>query len=196
MSEPSMNREDLFCKIQEFACQMYGLNRLRKINDARVALFQKTYTFLDNNDEFKLPKKGIDGSSLPPCESELYKQYLRACYIAQIWSHANLKVPTTEEPTDYGWEEIDNRYEFDWFSGTQLPTSIEEITIQPEKGINSFFIFSYDHVLLYTRTNNFFFHLFTDDDNEDMIASNSDSDSDSESERDESDSSQSENEND
>ncbi|CAB3240832.1 unnamed protein product [Arctia plantaginis] len=81
-------------------------------------------------------------------------------------SHDNLKIPTTEEPTDYGWVEIDNRFEFDWFSDVQLPKSIEEITIQPEK----------------------------DDDDEDMIAYNSDSDS--ESEREESDSSQSENEND
>ncbi|CAB3238881.1 unnamed protein product [Arctia plantaginis] len=117
MTEPSMNRDELFRKIQEFTCQMYGLNRLKIINDARVALFQKTYKFLDSNDEFQLPKKGIDASSLPPCESELNKQFLRACYIAQIWSHGNLQIPTTEEPTDYGWIEIDNRFEFDWFSG-------------------------------------------------------------------------------
>lgn len=59
---------------------------------------------------------------------------LRACYIAQIWSHAHLKVPTSDDPVDYGWAEIDNKYEFTWFSGSQLPSSINEITIQPEKG--------------------------------------------------------------
>ncbi|CAH2096805.1 unnamed protein product [Euphydryas editha] len=78
----------------------------------------------------------------------------------------HLTVPTIDEPSDYGWLGIGNRFEFISFSGTQptynlgLPTSIDQITIQPEE------------------------------------ADSSDSDSDGESERDESDSSQSENEND
>lgn len=125
-------------KIEEFVCHMYGFKRLKNINEARVALFQKTYKFLDNDDSFQLPKKGTDGSSLPPCKSELYQHFLRACYIAQIWSHAHLKVPTTDEPSDYGCVEIDNRYEFIWFPRTQLSTSIDQITIQPEKGNISF----------------------------------------------------------
>ncbi|KAK5647873.1 hypothetical protein RI129_002765 [Pyrocoelia pectoralis] len=112
---------------------MYGLKQLKNINDARVALFKKTYKFLDNDHTFRLPKKGIDGSALPPCKSELYEHFLRSCYIAQIWSHAHLKVPITDEPSNYGWVEIDNRYELKWFSGSQLPTSINQITIQHEK---------------------------------------------------------------
>ncbi|KAK4883372.1 hypothetical protein RN001_006691 [Aquatica leii] len=81
---------------------------------------------------FRLPKKGIDGSALPPCKSELYEHFLRSCYIAQLWSHAHLKVTITDEPSIYAWVEIDNRYELKWFSGSQLPTSINQITIQHE----------------------------------------------------------------
>ncbi|KYN03439.1 hypothetical protein ALC62_05715 [Cyphomyrmex costatus] len=134
MSKPSENREELLGKIEEFVCHMYGFKRLKYVNEARTAMFQKTYKLLDKNDVFQLPKKSIDGSSLPPCKSELHQQFLRACFIAQIWSHAHLKVPTTHGPSDYGWEEVDDMYDFRWFSGNQLPSSITEITIQPEKG--------------------------------------------------------------
>ncbi|KAK5644018.1 hypothetical protein RI129_007863 [Pyrocoelia pectoralis] len=113
LSKPSEKREDFLAKFK--------------------TLFQKTNKFLDNDDTFRLPKKGIDGSALPTCKSELYEHFLRSCYIAQIWSHAHLKVPITDEPTNYGWVEIDNRYELKWFSGSQLPTSINQITIQHEK---------------------------------------------------------------
>lgn len=133
MSKSLEDRDNIFERIEEFVCHMYGLNRLKQVNEARVVLFEKTYKFLDT-ETFKLPKKGIDGSSLPPCKSELYQQFLRACYIAQIWSNAYLKVPTSDDPEDYGWEEINNKYDFTWFFGSQLPTSIDEITIQPEKG--------------------------------------------------------------
>ncbi|XP_053952469.1 uncharacterized protein LOC128859572 [Anastrepha ludens] len=152
LSQPSEKRLDFFDKIQEFVCNVYGLKRLKFINEAGVALFQKTYKFLDNDNSFRLPKKGIDGSSLPPCKTELYNHFLRTCYISEIWSQAHLKVPTVNEPSDYGWVEINNRYEFMWFSGTQLPTSIDQITQSEE-----------------------------DDDNEDMVENSSDSDSDSES---------------
>ncbi|XP_053960384.1 uncharacterized protein LOC128864653 [Anastrepha ludens] len=149
LSQPSEKRLDFFDKIQEFVCNVYGLKRLKFINEAGVALFQKTYKFLDNDNSFRLPKKGIDGSSLPPCKTELYNHFLRTCYISEIWSQAHLKVPTVNEPSDYGWVEINNRYEFMWFSGTQLPTSIDQITQSEE-----------------------------DDDNEDMVENSSDSDSD------------------
>lgn len=135
LSQPSEKRLDFFDKIQEFLCNVYGLKRLKCINEARVALFQKTYKFLDNDNSFRLPKKGIDGSSLPPCKTELYNHFLRTCYISEIWAHAYLRVPTVNDPSDYGWVEIDSRYEFMWFSGTQLPTSIDEIT-QSEEGKN------------------------------------------------------------
>lgn len=193
MSKPSENREELLGKIEEFVCHMYGFKRLKYVNEARTAMFQKTYKLLDKNDVFMLPKKSIDGSSLPPCKSELHQHFLRACFIAQIWSHAHLKVPTTHAPSDYGWEKVDDMYDFRWFSGNQLPSSITEITIHPEKGN----IFENSIVIDYTyniRYKYLIFYLFIDDDDEDIVAADSSDDSDTESERDESDTSQSESE--
>ncbi|OWR40853.1 hypothetical protein KGM_212460 [Danaus plexippus plexippus] len=50
-----------------------------------------------------------------------------------MWSNAHLKVPNSNDPENYGWKEIDNKYDFTLFFGSHLPTSIDEITIQPEK---------------------------------------------------------------
>ena len=128
MSTRSDNKEDIFAKIEEFACNICGFKQLKNIDDARVATFQKTYKLLDNDAVFRLPKKSINGSALPPCKAELYQKFLRACFIAEIWSHAHLKVPTTESPVDYGWVEVERKYDFTWFTGSQLPTTITEIT--------------------------------------------------------------------
>lgn len=136
MSTLSDNREDIFAKIEQFICNMYGFKSLKSIDEARLATFQKMYKHLDSDDVFRLPKRTIDGSALPPCKAELYQHFLRACYVAQIWAHAHLEVPTAEPPTNYGWVEIENKYGFSWFSGSQLPTTITEITIQPEAGNN------------------------------------------------------------
>ncbi|XP_017467830.1 PREDICTED: uncharacterized protein LOC108360158 [Rhagoletis zephyria] len=93
----------------------------------------RNYKVLENDNVFRLPNKTIDGSALPPRKVALQQQFLRACYIAQIWANAHLQVPSGETPSDYGWEEMDNRYQFKWFTDSQLPTSLDEITIQPEK---------------------------------------------------------------
>lgn len=36
-------------------------------------------------------------------------------------THTYLIVPISAIPTDYGWVEIDNKYELTWFTGNQLP---------------------------------------------------------------------------
>ncbi|GBP94513.1 hypothetical protein EVAR_99625_1 [Eumeta japonica] len=53
----------------------------------------------------------------------------------------NLKALTTRASSDYGWEEADDVCDFRWFSGNRLPSSITEITIQPEKEVPKFFCF-------------------------------------------------------
>lgn len=76
--------------------------------------------------------KNFDGSILAPCQSELYQQFLRTSYIAQLWRHAHGKKPITLNPVDYGWDIVDNRYCFKWFEGDQLPPSVESITNDEE----------------------------------------------------------------
>ncbi|CAG9558890.1 unnamed protein product [Danaus chrysippus] len=62
----SSARRNSFAKCMDLIASSHST----QVNEARVALFEKTYKFLDT-ETLKLRKKSIDGSSLPPCESEL-----------------------------------------------------------------------------------------------------------------------------
>ncbi|KAJ8914073.1 hypothetical protein NQ315_014267 [Exocentrus adspersus] len=68
---------------------------------------------------------------MPPCESELTQQFLRASYIANIWCNAHRKLTTELSPIDHGWKIIENKYEFDWFKGDQLPQLVNDVVFQP-----------------------------------------------------------------
>ncbi|CAG9562821.1 unnamed protein product [Danaus chrysippus] len=69
MSKSLENRDNIFKKIQEFVCHMYGFNFLKKVNETRVALFEKTYKFLDT-ETFKLPKKDDDDENITADSSD------------------------------------------------------------------------------------------------------------------------------
>ncbi|XP_067640047.1 uncharacterized protein CAH3 isoform X1 [Eurosta solidaginis] len=127
ISEIDINKE--FSTIEEYVCRIYGFTKMNEINKARVASFVKTYKILDNDDVFQLPKKSIDGSAMPPCQSELRQHFLRTCYIAHLWAHAFCKNPSPFFPENYGWEEKEEKYIFKWFEGTQLPSQVSEITL-------------------------------------------------------------------
>lgn len=97
-------------------------------------MFTKTYADSNTDNFFKPITKNFDGCALPPCQSELRQQLLRASYISNIWRNAHSKYPTILSPIDNGWEEVDERYEFRWFEGDQLPTFVDEVVIQPDEG--------------------------------------------------------------
>lgn len=78
----------------------------------------------------------------PPCKSQLHQHLLRTSYIAHLWSNAHLPILSELLPTEYGWEEIDDKYVFKWFEGDQLPPSVTSISIIDEnpQGIYKFII--------------------------------------------------------
>ncbi|XP_046598804.1 uncharacterized protein LOC124294989 isoform X1 [Neodiprion lecontei] len=78
-------------------------------------------------------QKIVDGAVLPPCKAELQKQLKRTAYIAHLWKHAYLPQPTEFLPTDYGWQESEDKLVFEWFEGDQLPKSIDDIAINSEE---------------------------------------------------------------
>lgn len=66
-------------------------------------------------------------------KSELHQHLRRTAYIAHFWRHAYEKNPIEFLATDYGWIESEGKLTFKWFHGDQLPQSVNEITIEPEK---------------------------------------------------------------
>ncbi|CAH0731407.1 unnamed protein product, partial [Brenthis ino] len=121
------DRQEVLKIIEEFVCKIYSFKSINDVNVARVATFTKVYQMNLKTDLFTF-KNTINGATFPPCKTELYQQVLRAAYIAHLWSHAHLTVPTAFSPTDYGWEQKDGKYEFKWFDGDQLPPSIQSVT--------------------------------------------------------------------
>ena len=66
--------------------------------------------------------KGVDASSLPPCEVGVRQQIERTAFAAKYWHDAHLN-SVTKIPSK-GWELIDGTYRFVWFKGDQLPDDV------------------------------------------------------------------------
>ncbi|CAG9762746.1 unnamed protein product [Ceutorhynchus assimilis] len=122
---------------------------MSSVNEVRLATFMKAYKFSDTQEQLKLQSTSFDGSILPPCKVELQQQIQRAIYISSVWCNAHFQHPTLLSPTDCGWQEVDNKLEFLWFEGDQLPTSISDIIIDKvsetnDAGNNNIFCSEYN----------------------------------------------------
>ncbi|XP_046431288.1 uncharacterized protein LOC124185024 [Neodiprion fabricii] len=93
----------------------------------------KNYKIHEGDEIFRTNAKNVDGAVLPPCKAELQKQLKRTAYIAHLWRHAYLPQPTEFLPTDYGWQESEDKLVFERFEGDQLPKSIDDVAINSEE---------------------------------------------------------------
>ncbi|CAG9771355.1 unnamed protein product [Ceutorhynchus assimilis] len=126
---PDIDKNYIFDTLEKFICELYGFKTMNSVNEVRLATFMKAYKFSDTQEQLKLQSTSFDGSILPPCKMELQQQIQRAIYISSVWCNAHFQHPTLLSPTDCGWQEVDNKLEFLWFEGDQLPTSISDIII-------------------------------------------------------------------
>lgn len=120
-------QEDIFKTIQKFICEIYSVPDTYDVNAARLQLFLNNYSVSNINEEFNRKNlKNFDASSLPPCKTELFQQFLRANYISSIWNYAHEKQPTIFTPEQNGWRLEENQFHFHWFDGDQLPRDVGE----------------------------------------------------------------------
>lgn len=126
--------QGVFNTIQKFICEVYNVAGVIDVDAARLQLFINTYTVADVNEDFNRKNvKNFDASNLPPCKSELLQQFHRANYIASIWNNAYMKNPNTGSPENNGWIMENDRYNFNWFDGDQLPSFVSE-SLQNDPG--------------------------------------------------------------
>ena len=125
LTEDQLN--EVFNSIQKFTCQLYNAKKSVDVDDGRYQLFISNYKASDVNENFSKKIQNFDASSIPPCKSELYQQFLRANYISSVWKNAYKKQPTTLDPLEYGWMEQYDKFVFKWFEGDQLPTSVSDL---------------------------------------------------------------------
>lgn len=114
------NLEETYAALEEFVCHIYSYKTFNNVNLVRVAAFMKTYKVRSKEEVLRIDQN-FEGSMLPPCKRELQQHLLRTTYIAQLWSNANLAIPNSSSPTDYGWVEQEGKFIFKWFQGEQLP---------------------------------------------------------------------------
>nr|XP_046481744.1 uncharacterized protein LOC124218890 isoform X1 [Neodiprion pinetum] len=124
---------ELFNVIQKYTCSMYNAKKSIDVDDGRFQLFVNSYKAVDMNENFNKKVRSFDASLIPPCKSELYQQVLRTHYISSIWKNAHANEPTSLNPLEYGWMEMENRYVFKWFEGDQLPCFVSDLILNPEE---------------------------------------------------------------
>ncbi|CAH1963772.1 unnamed protein product [Acanthoscelides obtectus] len=131
------DNEDLldstFVILEKFVCQMYRVKNSSDVNSVRFHLFSNTFQSKKSDENFEKKFRNFDSSSLPPCKAELQQHLLRVRYVTKLWRNAHLKHPTSLSPVASGWTIKDNKYDFVWFLGEQLPSSIADIIIQNER---------------------------------------------------------------
>lgn len=122
LGDTSIDTIEIFSKIESFVCSMYGFESIKKIDNVRFQMFLRNYKIKNTDEAFlKNNFKNFDSSCLPPCYTDLQQQIRRAHYIAHLWNNATLSDPIQFEPETSGWTSIENKYDFLWFEGPQLP---------------------------------------------------------------------------
>ncbi|CAF4875188.1 unnamed protein product [Pieris macdunnoughi] len=111
----------------------------------------KPFKILENSEEYQLAFDNIISDDkevlettfvilekficqiLPPCKVELEQHLLRVRYVTKIWRNAHLKHPTSLSPMAFGWTINGDKYDFVWFLGDQLPSSVADIIVQNDR---------------------------------------------------------------
>ena len=110
---------NLLLGLERFVCNLYGEKQLLSVNEARRAIFWRT---------FQKDNKVVDLSLLPPCKSSLQKHINRANFVARIWRHASQSIIDTETPANHGWLED---LSIDWLT-EPYPEDIAELLLVSE----------------------------------------------------------------
>ena len=91
--------------IEDFTCLLYGAKKPMALNKYRHRVFEIAYAPKDPAKPFA-KMKGVEASSLPPCEAEVRQQIERTAFVAKYWHDAHLN-SVTKIPSK-GWELIDD----------------------------------------------------------------------------------------
>ena len=83
-------------------CALYGMGKLRNINDVPFAMFQQRYS--PRKRDAPLNKiLGINPSIMPPCQSVLINKIHKTNCVTYLWRRATLSMPCTMKAEAHGW---------------------------------------------------------------------------------------------
>jgi hypothetical protein len=116
-------------EIERFTCSLYGMTKLKDINDVRYALFQQKYAPKRNKSPLE-KIQGINPSSMPPCHAVLRNKLLRTNFVVSVWKNANTPKPVKLNAEQHGWNLANCKYYINWFECSQLPPNILDIIVE------------------------------------------------------------------
>ena len=129
--------DNTMVEIEKFTCCMYSMPKLSRVNDVRMAVFERKYAPSKATTQPLSKMKGVNPSDMPPCHSSLVNKVRRANYIAYLWKNASTRNPSDLDPEEHGWLLKDDQYVINWYEGEQLPQSIANIISKEDTGAPS-----------------------------------------------------------
>ena len=116
-------------RTEEFVCDLYSKPKLKKLCDARYALFRQRYATTKDND--LLSKiKGPDASTLHPSKPVLLQKLKHTFHVTKLWRNAHLQDPLAgDDPIQFGWKLQDGNFKILLYEGDQMPRDISEFQV-------------------------------------------------------------------
>lgn len=108
-----------------YTAVLYGAkdNAKTSLNGHRFKTFEKAYQPKAKSKTLLEKLKGLDASSILPCEGEISMHIKRAAFVSSMWANANKQI-MQHSTQDDGWELKEGVYLPIWFEGDQLPEAL------------------------------------------------------------------------
>ena len=106
----------------KFGATLFGAKAAESssLTGFRYTAFEKAFGPSANAKNPLNKLKGVDASSLPPCEAELRQHIHRSAFVAKMWADADQQTIDQHPTTEDGWRLINDQYEIIWCNGLQL----------------------------------------------------------------------------
>lgn len=126
LGEENAVSDELMRGIESFVCALYGYPDLSDINTVRHLMFQAKCAPKDNQDPLN-KIKALNPSAMPPCSRVLVNKVKRANFVAAMWKKACTRCPILYSPVGNGWCLKAGKYQLNWYDGDQVPRSLADV---------------------------------------------------------------------
>ena len=114
LGESVLSTQDIYLGVEKFVCVKYRKAHMKCVVDVLYADFQHNYATRKNDDPL-VKIKGVNPSSMSPCQYIIYNKVLRTNYVSYIWRNVHLKNPQSVQHEDLCWNLVDGKYQIKWF---------------------------------------------------------------------------------
>lgn len=130
-SPNDIENEEKIATLQQFTCQMYGIQECVDVNLARVLLFEKHFSSFSIQEKFWNSVCQYDSGSIPPCWQALKQKILRTIYVNALWQNARKKHCITLALEECGWiyDEDNVLITPNMFDGSPTPIQVNDVLV-------------------------------------------------------------------